>query len=74
METLRTLREKAGYSQKVISIITKHDKTYIPQSTLSDWELGKKIPDANSLLILKDFYNCSKEDILTAWENTKKIL
>jgi hypothetical protein len=71
--TLKSLRSRTGFLQKEIQTRTKNSETYIPQSSLSDWELGKKVPDANDLLALRYFYRCSKEEILTAWENTKQV-
>jgi transcriptional regulator with XRE-family HTH domain len=69
--TLKTLRFKARLKQSFIADMTRGTADYIPQSTLSDWELGKKVPDADSLLTLCRLYKCSEREILIAWKNTK---
>ncbi len=59
-ETLKELRQAAGYTQKQI-----YEMIGVPQSTFSSWETGKAEPSADILLRLCDIYGVS--DILAAF-------
>ena len=50
---LKSLRLKAGYSQKDVY---EHFKS--PQSTFSSWEVGKSEPSGEMLIKLCEFYKC----------------
>ena len=59
-ETLKELRQAAGYTQKQI-----YEMIGVPQSTFSSWETGKAEPSADILLRLCDIYGVN--DILAAF-------
>lgn len=70
--TLRDLRKKARLSQlEVEEKSAIEQKCRIPQSTLSDWENGKKDPTAKNMLVLAALYKVSHQQILEASEYTK---
>ncbi len=50
---LKSLRLKAGYSQKDV-----YEHFKIPQSTFSSWEVGKSEPSGEMLIKLCEFYKC----------------
>lgn len=50
---LKSLRLKAGYSQKDV-----YEHFKIPQSTFSSWEVGKSEPSGEMLIKLCKFYKC----------------
>ena len=54
---MRSLRTERGYSQRNVS-------TYLDvrEATVSDWERGKNIPDANTIGKLATLYGVSTED------------
>ena len=72
---LKSLRLKAGYSQKDV-----YEHFKIPQSTFSSWEVGKSEPSGEMLIKLCEFYKCdmvkefSSENDLTyiEWEMIEK--
>ena len=72
---LKSLRLKAGYSQKDV-----YEHFKIPQSTFSSWEVGKSEPSGEMLIKLCEFYKCdmvkefSSDNDLTyiEWEMIEK--
>lgn len=52
-QALKTLRLKAGYTQKDV-----YEHFKIPQSTFSSWEVGKSEPSGEMLIKLCEFYKC----------------
>ena len=62
---LKYLRDKYNFTQKDVSAETK-----IPQETISRYESGLRIPSAEHLAILADFYQVSTDWLLgTKGEN-----
>jgi len=59
MENLKLIRKKKRITQINLQI-----KTGIDQSTLSKYELGKKLPSCDNLLILAEFFNTSVDFLL----------
>lgn len=55
---IKNYRHRLGVSQKVL-----RQKTGIPQSTLSDIENGKSIPNIKDALIIAEALNCRIEDL-----------
>lgn len=55
---INNYRYRLGVSQKVL-----RQKTGIPQSTLSDIENGKSIPNIKDALIIAEALNCRIEDL-----------
>ena len=62
----------SGLTQKEVEEITKDSDFPIPQSTLSDWEVGRNVPNTNAIIFLAGLYNRSFQDLVEAWRNTKK--
>ena len=52
-QALKTLRLRAGYTQKDV-----YEHFKIPQSTFSSWEVGKSEPSGEMLIKLCEFYKC----------------
>ena len=61
---LRTLRKKRGLSQTEVET-----KTGIAQALLSKYENGLRLPPAETLIKLADFYDVSVDYILMRTEN-----
>ena len=61
---LRTLRKKRGLSQTEVET-----KTGIAQALLSKYENGLRLPPAETLIKLADFYDVSVDFILMRTEN-----
>lgn len=61
---LRTLRKNMGFSQTEVET-----KTGIAQALLSKYENGLRLPPAETLLKLADFYGVSVDYILMRTEN-----
>lgn len=58
-ERLRLLRNRANYSVRVVARRTG----YAP-STVEDWELGRRLPNAHHLMALARCYGVSESWIL----------
>lgn len=58
-QKLKYLREKSGFSQREIAKETK-----IPQPSIARFETGERIPDAEKLGTLADFYEVSVDWLL----------
>lgn len=56
---VKVLREKKGLTQQDIE-----NRTGIFKSSISAFELGKKRPTADHLLLLSDVFGCSIDDLL----------
>ena len=65
-QKLKNSRENAGYSQQEIEILLK-----INQSTLSQYENGRRIPPIETIGKLADFY-CVSVDWLLGTKGGKK--
>lgn len=52
-------RNKAGLSQAVVA-----DKLGIKPASVSQWETGKTMPNADKLLELAALYGCTVEELL----------
>ena len=64
MNTLRSLREKAGLSQCELSKILD-----VTQSTVSMWETGVTFPRRRILIKLSSVFNCSIYEFLKDCES-----
>ncbi len=58
-DRLRMVRERSGFSQSEVE-----QRVDISQKVLWEYENGIRIPSAQALLILADFYNCSIDFLL----------
>ena len=59
MKNLKLLRKKRRITQVNLQI-----KTGIDQSVLSKYELGKKLPTCDNLIILAEFFNTSLDFLM----------
>lgn len=64
--TLKELREKRGLKQNYVA-----NQIGIKQSTLSNWESGKRDCSIENLLKLVDVYNVPLESLIVAYKNTR---
>lgn len=51
-------RKQAGYTQVSLAAAINSK-----QSTISSWERGQSLPDADTLLLLSELFNCSMSDL-----------
>lgn len=58
-ENLRNLRKRKGYTQDEIA-----EKLHIVRQTVSKWETGISVPDANELLTLAEIYEVEVSALL----------
>ncbi len=58
-DRLRAAREKSGFSQNEVS-----QRVDIPARILWEYENGTKLPSAQVLITLSEFYNCSIDHLL----------
>lgn len=58
-ERLKKARENAGLSQQEVA-----DLLGITRQSISKWERGVSYPDINNLILLKNLYNTSFDDLL----------
>lgn len=58
-ENIRRLRQSEKISAAVLA-----DKIGVSQSTVSDWECGKKMPRSASIEKLAEFFGVNKSDLL----------
>ncbi len=66
-DNIKYLRHVFGYTQDDIAKIV-----HLSRSTYAQFELGRKIPTADTLLALSDFYNVSVDTILQI--DAKKVI
>lgn len=60
-ETLKTLRKQKGYSQEEAA-----SRLNVVRQTISKWEKGLSVPDADMLIQLAELYEVSVSDLLGA--------
>ncbi len=60
-ETLKTLRKQKGYSQEEAA-----SRLNVVRQTISKWEKGLSVPDADMLVRLAELYEVSVSDLLGA--------
>lgn len=53
---LKMLRKQRGYNQQYLA-----DKFLVTRGTISNWEIGKRIPDINTLNKLATLYDVSMD-------------
>ena len=53
--------------QRDVSATELADALDVSQSTVSDWETGKKMPKATTIEALAEFFGVLTADILTSW-------
>ena len=58
-ENIRTARNESNLNQNTLA-----EKLYVTQQTVSDWENGKKIPQADRLVEIADALNTSVSTLL----------
>ena len=66
-ERLKKARENAGLSQQEVA-----DSLGITRQSISKWERGISYPDINNLILLKDLYNTSFDDLFYNFEERVK--
>ncbi len=66
-DNIKYLRHVFGYTQDDIAKVV-----HLSRSTYAQFELGRKIPTADTLLALSDFYNVSVDTILQI--DAKKVI
>ena len=54
-------RKQAGYTQVSLAAAINSK-----QSTISSWERGQSLPDADTLFLLSELFNCSMADLYGA--------
>ena len=64
MNNLKKLREKKNLSQIRLSIDVE-----VSQELISQYELGKSKPNADNLIKLADYFNCSTDYLLERTKN-----
>ena len=60
-ETLKSLRKKKGYSQEEAA-----SRLNVVRQTISKWEKGLSVPDADMLMKLAEFYEVTVGELLGA--------
>lgn len=55
--------------QKNISMIELSEEIGVSQSTISDWENGKKMPRSGSIQKLADFFQVQKTELLSEYRS-----
>ncbi|MGG4554603.1 phosphotransferase [Paenibacillus humicus] len=58
-EKLKLRRRKAGFTQEQIA-----SRMNITRQTLSNWEVGKNVPDIHSIIVLAQLYGLSLDELL----------
>lgn len=58
-ETLKTLRKQKGYSQEEVA-----SRLNVVRQTVSKWEKGLSVPDADALVHLAELYEVTVSDLL----------
>ena len=58
-EQLKLRRRKAGFTQEQIA-----SRMNITRQTLSNWEVGKNVPDIHSIIVLAQLYGLSLDELL----------
>ena len=66
-ETLRDLRKKKGYSQEEAAA-----RLNVVRQTVSKWEKGLSVPDADALVRLSELYEVTVGELLGAPPSTEK--
>ncbi|MCL2591805.1 MAG: helix-turn-helix domain-containing protein [Defluviitaleaceae bacterium] len=71
VDRLRTLRTKAGLSQReIIKILKIGSRSYEHYES----ENSKRIPEYKNLILLADFFSCSIDYLLCQTDNPKRNL
>ncbi len=60
-ETIKTIRKQKGYSQEEVA-----GRLNVVRQTVSKWEKGLSVPDADMLVKLAELYEVSVADLLSA--------
>ena len=58
-ENLKTLRKNKGFSQEQLSV-----RLNVVRQTISKWEKGLSVPDAEMLVKISEILNVSVSDLL----------
>lgn len=66
-ENLKNLRKREGYSQEELAI-----RLNVVRQTISKWEKGLSVPDADMLLKIAEVYDVSVDEILGVTIDTTK--
>ncbi len=61
---LKTLRQKAGYTQIALQM-----QTGVEQALISKYENGERVPPTETLMLLADFFNVSMDYIMCRTDN-----
>ena len=68
LDNLRVLREAKNFTQVKVSI-----DIGVSQELVSQWELGKTMPNPPALIKLADYFNCSVDFLLGRTDVTTPI-
>lgn len=63
-DRLKRLRDRSGKNQ-----VTVATDLAVSQSTIGNWESGARTPDAQMLIRIADYYNCSLDYLLGRTDN-----
>lgn len=69
MNVFRELRKKRGISQ-----VTLADRLGMSQTAISQWEVGRNLPDTETVKKLCDFYGVSADYILGRTDNPLSLV
>ncbi len=61
---LKTLRQKAGYTQIALQM-----QTGVEQALISKYENGERVPPTETLMLFADFFNVSMDYIMCRTDN-----
>ncbi|HZJ78868.1 MAG TPA: XRE family transcriptional regulator [Clostridia bacterium] len=67
MNVIKDLRRRRGLTQVELGKVCN-----VHQTAVSQWEMGRTLPDSDSLSILADFFNISIEQILGKGKSEKR--
>ncbi len=57
--SLKRMRERNGISQAYLA-----EKLHVSQGTIGNWETGKRIPDADMLIRIANYFNATVDELL----------
>ncbi len=63
-QNIKRLRQERGWSQEELSL-----RIHVTRQTISKWEKGQSIPDADIILLLTQQFNCTSAELLGEYGN-----
>lgn len=67
-ESLKKLRTDSNLSQQQLA-----DKLFVNRSTITNWELGRRVPDATTIIRLAEILHVDVSELLGTGDQTEKI-